>query len=189
LIGVTFSSMRLRYKIPLIAVYVLHVLHEFIPLILGNPRRSSVRDFTNSSPQLLFYANPALIYLGLSIFLKRGLIKLDSTGTPLSLAGIASQTAVHGIVAVFWALMLGPGLIRGWRKSAILNWPTCVLLWNRDWWPVVDNGIFAMLQGKLLWVSFRGRKATSKEGRHELQAMDEEQDEDVEKETTLPLTV
>lgn len=179
--------MRLRRKIPLIVGYVLYLWFEFIPMILGRPRRLSVRGFTNTSPPLLLYASPALIYLFLSIFLNRGLAKLDSTGTPLSLAGIASQTAVHGIVAVSWALMVGPPLIRNWRKYAVIYWPNYVLLWNRFLWPLVDQGIFAVLQGKSLWVAIRGRKATSMEGRHKLQAVDEDGDE--EGEATLPLTI
>jgi hypothetical protein len=63
------------------------------------------------------------------------------------------------------------------------------MFWNRFLWPLVDNGIFAVLQGKLLWLAIRGRKATSREVHHKLQAVHEDEDEDEEGEKTLPLTV
>ena len=70
-----------------------------------------------------------------------------------------------------------------------MPWPDLIKSWNFFLWPLVDNGIFTMLQGRLLWVAIRGRNVTSKEGQHKLQAMDEDEDEDEDGEITLPLTV
>jgi hypothetical protein len=171
-----------------IVVYVLIGLHNFIPLIPGNSRRTLVERFINGSPLLLFYTNPALIYLGLSAFSKRGPTKLDST-SPLSLAGIASQAGVHGILTMSWALMVWPWFTKYLMRLTVIPRLDLIKSWNLFLWPLVDNGIFAVLQGKLLWVAIRGRNVTSKEGRHRLQAMDEDEDEDEDEKTTLPLTV
>lgn len=168
-------------------VYVLTGLHTFIPLISGNSRRTLVEIFTNGFPQLLFYTNPALVYLGWSAYASRGPTKLDST-SPLSLAGIASQASVHSILTMSWALMVWPWFTKYLMRLTAIPWPALIKSWNLFLWPLVDNGIFAVRQGKLLWVAIRGRKVT-KEGQHNLQAMDEDEDKDEDGETTLPLTV
>ncbi len=161
-------------------------LDSLTRLISGNFRRTLIETFTNRF--LLFYTNPALVYLGWSAFSKRGSTKPDSTSL-LSLAGIASQVGVHGILTTSWALMASPWFTKHLMTLTAIPWPALIQSWNFSLWPLVDNGIFAVLQGKLLWVAIRGRKVASKEGQHKLQAVDEDEDEDEDGKTTLPLTV
>jgi hypothetical protein len=78
----------------------------------------------------------------------------------LSLAGIASQDIVHGILTVFWALMVRPWSAR----MSTLVWPALIMSYSFFLWHLVDNVVFAALQGRLLWVAIRGRGVVSSEG-------------------------
>lgn len=155
---------------------VLYVLYTFIPLIYGNSRSTLAEFFTAGLPQLLLYINPSVIYLGLYTFSKHYKARPESMSA-LSLAGIASQAIVHGILTVFWALM-----VRSWsaRMSTLVG-PALIMSYSFLLWHLVDNVVFAALQGRLLWVAIRGRGVVSSEGQGKVQDEDEE--------ASLPSTV
>jgi len=128
----------------------------------GKFRRALAVVFTADFPHLLLYINPALIYVGFYALSKRILPMTPDSTSPLSIAGLASQATVHGILTMSWALMVRPRL-----NHLTLVWPALIMSYNFFWWPLVDNAIFAVLQGKLLWIALRGDKVISSEDQHE----------------------
>lgn len=121
-------------------------------------------DFT----PLVLYTSPVSIYMGLNLFGKRPLTRPDSPSF-LSIVGLASQDAVHGILTVTWVLMIRPQLSQ-------LNQPWVVLfmMWSLFWWPMLDDTIWAGLQGRLLWVALKAKLVGSIEGQYKVEDKDEE---------------
>lgn len=163
LTSVYFSCRSFRRKTWLIVLCGLYGLFILIPLIFGNSRRTMAEILTADFPHLLLYINPAVIYVGLSAFSKRTLPTRPDSTSPLSLAGLASQATVHGIMTVSWALMVRPRL-----NHLTQVWPALIISYNFFWWPLVDNAIFVVLQGRLLWIALRGNKVISSEGQYEV---------------------
>lgn len=133
--------------------------------------------FTTTFPIPLPYINPA-IYVGFYTFGNPIVSRKPDSMSLLSIAGLASQAMVHGILAISWALMVRHGL------SNILTfvWPAHLISYNFFWWPLVDNAVFAILQARLLWIAFRGRKVISSEDQEEYQDEDQEQCQDEDQE-------
>ncbi|KAJ5674965.1 uncharacterized protein N7477_004899 [Penicillium maclennaniae] len=118
--------------------------------------------FTADAPHLLPYLNPA-VSVGLYTFSTPIVPRRPDSTSLLSIAGLASQAMVHVILAVSWALMVRP------RLDQILTfvWPALIMSYNFFWWPMVDNTVFAVLQGRLLWKACREKKVVASEDRHE----------------------
>jgi hypothetical protein len=114
---------------------------------------------------ILLYSNPAVIYVSLYTFSQRPHPTGVDFTSPLALAGLASQVTVHGILTVSWTLMVRP------RLNQILTnvWPALIMSYNFLWWPLLDNAIFTILQGRLLWLALRGKKVISGQGQYEVQ--------------------
>lgn len=134
----------------------------------GNSRGTMAEIVTTDFSPLLLYINPAVIYMGLNTFSKRVPTTPESPSS-LSIAGLASQTTVHGILTVSWVLMVRPRLVHLTQV-----WPALIMSWNFFWWPLVENAIFAVLQGRLLWIALRGEMVGSIESQHKVQDEDEE---------------
>lgn len=170
--SVAFSSRSFRQKILLMVSYGLYALFIFIPFLFGNSRRTMAEIFTAAFPQLLLYTNPALIYLGYSTFFKRAPTRPEpaSTSPPLlGLAGFASQAVVHGILAFFWAVKVRP-----WSTPfTTLVWPAWIMSYNFFWWPLLDNAVLIVIQGKLLWIAIKGRKVIFRESQEKVRDGDE----------------
>lgn len=146
-------------------LYGLYGLLILVPLVYGNSRRTMAEAFTTDFAFLLLYNNPAVIYVSSCTFSQRLLpTGVDST-SPLALAGLASQLTVHGILTISWSLMVRPRL----NQILTLVWPALIMSYNFFWWPPVDNAIFTILQGRLLWIALRGEKVISSQGQYEVE--------------------
>jgi len=78
----------------------------------------------------------------------------DSTSL-LSIIGIISQILIHTILPIFWL-----GLIRvPFWVFLFPPWNGFAVFYELYGWVLLDNAFFAVLQGRLLWMALRQRKA------------------------------
>lgn len=112
-------------------------------------------DSWTSFYHLPLYMNPAatcaVFYYVWPISKPR--LKPHSTST-LGLLGLASQAVAHIILAFSWlSIMYAP-------YSSLISkpWAQIFFWYNTFLWAPVDNAIFAVIQGRLLWIALKERK-------------------------------
>lgn len=166
LTGIYYSSTSLIRKVTLISLLLICEFVSLLPLASGSDGRSveiSLFGFFN----LLTRLNPAVICVTTYVFsdsVNRS--RPDSTSL-LSVVGIASQISIHILLPISWLW-----LIRIPYKM-FLSFPLMGLVasYQLFGWALVDNALFAALQGWLLWMALKERKALAthrreKPGRH-----------------------
>lgn len=153
LTGLYCASGSFFQKARVLIASLLPVLAVLVPLIRGRPRRNIWGGKFFSTLRILLFTNPAVTFLvghGLS---GHKVLKIQDFTSTVSIAGFASQTTVHIILAIyFFSLVRIP-----FDEFVIWSWAGMRFWYDLLGWFLIDHAIFVAVQGRLLWIALKER--------------------------------
>jgi hypothetical protein len=154
LIDICYSSLSLIRKITFISLVLIGEFVFLLPLASGSDGRSVERSLFGFF-NFLMHVNPAVICVTAYVFSDLVYESRPDSTSLLSIVGLASQILIHIILPISWL-----GLLRIPYKTflsfSLMGLVACYQLFI---WALVDNAIFAVLQGWLLRMALKERKA------------------------------
>ncbi|TID00315.1 hypothetical protein CH35J_005075 [Colletotrichum higginsianum] len=135
------------------AIYLVFLLISLVPValdVLQPPTRSESRRWTEEilllAHHLLILPLSTILTVAAAVPQARAMLCTRPETSALSLPCLAAQAVVFALVAISWMVRVEyPPYLPSWGE------------WYRlIGWPVVNNGLFASVQGVLLLVALRG---------------------------------
>ncbi|KAJ5096720.1 hypothetical protein N7456_007441 [Penicillium angulare] len=130
----------------------------FVSDRLNRPRPGrAMSNLITTAIHLALFVTPAVTCASLYGLSKRIRPMKPDTSSVLSVIGLASQAFVH--VALFISMLMLLPITP--QKIPTLRWKSFFALYNLYGWALVDNAVYALIQGRLLWMALRNRRMGS----------------------------